>query len=468
MEKKEKKTWNPNPYVLLLIIILICSVATWIVPAGSFERVYDEELGRNLVVPGSFEYIEDTPVGITGFLESVFNGFCDVADIIFFILFAAAYVNVLSSKGALNALTGYLLRTLGDKDVLIIPAFMLLFGLGGTTFGMFEETYALIPAFIVIAIALGYDRIVGGAIVFVGVATGFAAATLNPFTIGVASAVAEVDLVTPKLLAFRIACFVLFEVLAVAYVMRYANKIRKDPTKSVMYGDANALEGTENLGSKEEIMNAHFSNQHKLALLGFIALIVILILGIILQGWYLGEIATLFLVFMVLTCLIYRLKSNEIADMFVAGAKSALFGAMLVGMARGVSIVMTDGNIIDTCVNALANVVSQLPESVNAIGMVVVQNLVNFFIPSGSGQAVVTMPILAPVADLIGQSREVAVIAFQFGDGFSNMFWPTAVATECGIMGVGLNRWYKFITPLFGMMFLLQCVMICVAVAIGI
>ena len=129
---------------------------------------------------------------------------------------------------------------------------------------------------------------------------------------------------------------------------------------------------------------------------------------------------------------------------------------------------MTDGNIIDTCVNALANVVSQLPESVNAIGMVVVQNLVNFFIPSGSGQAVVTMPILAPVADLIGQSREVAVIAFQFGARFANMIRPTAVATECGIMGVGLNRWYKFITPLFGMMFLLQCVMICVAVAIGI
>ena len=171
---------------------------------------------------------------------------------------------------------------------------------------------------------------------------------------------------------------------------------------------------------------------------------------------------------MVLTCLIYRLKSNEIAYMFVAGAKSALFGAMLVGMARGVSIVMTDGNIIDTCVNALANVVSQLPESVNAIGMVVVQNLVNFFIPSGSGQAVVTMPILAPVADLIGQSREVAVIAFQFGDGFSNMFWPTAVATECGIMGISLGHWYKFVLKLFGMMFALQCILMVAGVLIGI
>ena len=297
--------------------------------------------------------MEQTPVSIRGFLESIFNGFYDAADIIFFILFATSYVNVLSEKGALNALTGMLLRKLGDKDLLIIPAFMLLFGLGGTTFGMFEETYALIPAFIVIAIALGYDRVVGGAIVFVGVATGFAAATLNPFTIGIASAVAEVELVTPKLLAFRIVSFI-------------------------------------------------------------------------------------------------------------------LFGAMLVGVARAVSIVMTDGNIIDTCVNALANVVSTLPQSVNAIGMVLVQNLVNFFIPSGSGQAVVTMPILAPVADLIGQSREVAVIAFQFGDGFSNMFWPTAVATECGIMGIGLNKWYKFITPLFGMIVLLQCILIVIAVAIGI
>ncbi|MGN1334820.1 MAG: YfcC family protein [Anaerovoracaceae bacterium] len=468
MEKKEKKTWSPNPYVLLLIIILICAIATWIIPAGSFERVFDEELERNLVEPGSFEYIESTPVGITGFLESIFNGFVDAADIIFFILFAAAYVNVLSTKGALNALTGLMLRKLGNKDVFVIPAFMLLFGLGGTTFGMFEETYALIPAFIVIAIALGYDRVVGGAIVFVGVATGFAAATLNPFTIGVASAVAEVDLVTPKLLVFRIVCFVLFEALAITYTMRYANKIRKDPTKSVMYGDPNALVGMDNMGSKEEIINSEFTLQHKISLLGFVALIVILVLGIILRGWYLTEIATLFLVFMVFTCIVYKLKSNEIADMFVAGAKSALFGALLVGMARGVSVVMTEGNIIDTCVNALANIVSQLPKSVNAVGMIIVQNLVNFFIPSGSGQAVVTMPILAPVADLIGQSREIAVLAFQFGDGFSNMFWPTSVATECGIMGIGLNKWYKFITPLFGMMVLLQCIMICVAVFIGI
>ena len=467
MEKK-KRNFNPHAYVLLTIIILVCAILTWIIPAGQFEREYSEELGRNLVVPGSFELIESTPVGVGGFLMSFFNGFVDAADIIFFIFFAAAYVNVLSSQGALKALTGMLLRRFGDKDVYIVPAFMLLFGLGGTTFGMFEETYALIPAFIVISIALGYDRIVGGAIVFLGVAIGFAAATLNPFTIGVASAVAEVDLVTTKLLIFRIVCFILFEALGIWYTMRYANKIRKDPTKSYLYGDDKALEGTDSMGSKDEIMNFEFNLQHELALIGFVVLLVILVVGIIVYGWYLAEIATLFLVFMVITCLIYKMNSSETADMFVAGAKSALFGAILVGLARGVSIVMADGNIIDTCVNACANVVASLPKSVNAIGMVVVQNIVNFFIPSGSGQAIVTMPILAPVADLIGQSREVAVIAYQFGDGFSNMFWPTACATECGIMGIGLHKWYKFISPLFLMMFILQCVMIIIAVAIGI
>ena len=466
-EKKKKDIWNPNPYVLITIIILLCCILTWIVPAGNFERQYDEELGRDLVVAGSFEYAESTPVGFTGFLESIFNGCVDAADIIFLILFASAYVYVLQEKGTINVLTGFLLRKFGDKDVFIIPIFMLLFGVCGSTFGMFEETYGLIPAFIVIAIALGYDRVVGGAIVFVGICTGFSAATLNPYTIGVASSVAQVEMATPALLTFRIICFVLFEGLAIGYVVWYARKIRKDPTKSVMYGDPNALVGAEDIASKEELMNVELTAQHKLALFGFGLLIVVMIVGILFLGWYLTQIAMLFVVFMILTCIIYKLSANQIAMMFVLGAKSALFGAMLVGFARAVSLVMTDGNIIDTCVNWLAGIVSNLPDSVNAVGMIVVQNFVNFFIPSGSGQAVVTMPILAPVADLIGQSREVAVLAFQFGDGFSDMFWPTSVCCECGIIGIGLNKWYKFITPLFLMMFVLQCIMICIAVAIG-
>jgi len=468
-EAKKKHTFKmPHAYVILCIIIVLCTILTWVLPAGNFERVYDEKLDRNLVVPGSYTQTESTPVTPWKMLMSIFDGIVEASDIIFFILFAASYVYVLSETGAMNALTGWMLRKLGKKDYLIIPVFMVLFGIGGTTFGMFEEVYGLIPAFIVIGITLGYDRIVGGSIVYVGVATGFAAATLNPFTIGVASAVAEVPLIQPKITAIRIACFVAFEALAIWYTMRYAKRIRNDPTKSYMYGDPDALRGCENLMNRDEVVNLPFTTRQKISLFGFVLLIVCLVLGIVLKGWYLSELATLFFIFMIVTCLINKMKSGEIADMFVAGCKSAMYGAMLVGFARAISVVMTEGNVIDTAVNGLANVVSALPHSISGIGMLVVQNIVNFFIPSGSGQAVVMMPIMAPLSDLVGLSREVSVLAFQFGDGFSNMFWPTAVATECGIMGIGMNKWYKFITPLFGMMFLLQAVFIVIAVLWGV
>lgn len=468
-EAKKKKTFHmPHAYVILCIIIVLCTALTWILPAGNFQRVYDEEVGRNIVVPGSYTRTDSTPVGLWGMLKSVFDGVVEASDIIFFILFAASYVYVLSETGALNAMTGWMLRKLGNRDYLIIPAFMLLFGLGGTTFGMFEETYGLIPAFIVIAITLGYDRIVGGAIVFVGVATGFAAATLNPFTIGVASAVAETPLITTKIMTVRIIAFVCFMALSIWYTMRYAKKIRKDPTKSIMYKDPDALRGVDNVMNRDEVVNLPFTTRQKISLIGFILLLVCIVVGICVFGWYLTELATLFLIFMIVTCIVNKMNSGEIADMFVAGCKSALYGAMLVGLARTISVVMTNGNVIDTAVNGLANMVMSLPKSISGVGMLVVQNVVNFFIPSGSGQAVVMMPIMAPVADLVGLSREVAVLAFQFGDGFSNMFWPTAVATECGIMGIGMDKWYKFITPLFGMMFLLQAVIIVAAVLLGV
>lgn len=464
-----KKTFRmPHAYVILCIIIVLCTALTWILPAGNFERVYNEELGRNLVVPGSYTHVESTPIGPWGMLTSVFTGIVEASDIIFFILFAASYVYVLSETGALNAFTGWLLRKMGNKDYLIIPVFMLLFAVGGTTFGMFEETYGLIPAFIVIAITLGYDRIVGGAIVFVGVATGFAAATLNPFTIGVASAVAEVPMITTKIMIVRIVAFVCFLALSIWYTMRYAKKIRKDPTKSYMYKDPDNLRGIDNLMNRDEVINLPFTTRQKISLYGFLLLIACIVVGICVFGWYLVELATLFLIFMILTCIVNKMNSGEIANTFVAGCKSALYGAMLVGLARTISVVMTNGNVIDTAVNGLANMVSALPKSISGVGMLVVQNIVNFFIPSGSGQAVVMMPIMAPVADLVGLSREVAVLAFQFGDGFSNMFWPTAVATECGIMGIGMNKWYKFITPLFALMFLLQAVIIVAAVLLGV
>lgn len=454
-KKKNKKAFEPNAFVLVFSIMVICAILTWIIPAGSFDRMTDE-LGNEVVVPGTFHEIDPTPVGPWKLFNSFFDGFVDAADIMFFIIFASSYVHILTKSNALNALTGVMLKKVGNRDNLIIPVFMTFFAIGGTTFGMFEETYALIPVFVVIAITLGYDRLVGGAIVYLGVATGFAAAIINPFTIGVAAGVAGVPLVAPKITIFRTVAFILFLVLNTTYLMRYASKIRKDPSKSLLYGTHEDMTG---MMTREECMAVEFTTKHKISMFGFVILLVILVWGIISQGWWFTEIASLFFIFMLITAFINGMNLNEIADAFVDSTKASMYGCLLVGFSRGISMVMAAGGIIDTVVYALSNVVGNLPTSLTGIGMLIVQNLINFFIPSGSGQAVVMLPIMAPLADIVGMTRQMAVVAYQFGDGFSNMIWPTAVALECGIMGISLKVWYKFILKLFAMMFALQCIL---------
>ncbi len=466
LEKKKRSFQMPHAYVLMLVIIVFCVILTWIMPAGNFERVVDPELGREIVVPGSFTSVESSPVGAWGFFLALYEGMIEGAGIIFFIMFASGYVFILTKTGALNALIGFLLKKLGSKDYLIIPIFMILFGVAGSTFGMYEETYGLIPAFIVIFITLGYDRLVGGAAVVVGVATGFASATLNPFTIGVASSIAGIPLVSPKLTIFRIVAFILFMTLSISYVMRYAKKIKNDPTKSYMYDlPERAL---DNVLSRDEVMDLEFTSQHKISLFGFALLIVVMAYTTAILGFYIGELSALFIIWMIATGIVNKMSSREIADAFVESSSNAIYACLLVGLARSISVVMTQGHIIDTAVLYLSNAVISLPSSLSAVGMLAVQNVVNFFIPAGSGQAVVMMPIMTPVADLVGLSREVAVTAFQFGDGFSNLFWPTACAMQCGIMGIGMDKWYKFITPLFGMMFILQAILMVAMVLLGI
>ena len=277
MDTRPRRKFSLNTvsaFAILFVIMIICALLTYVIPAGEFERALNEETGRMLVVPGTYHNIDSSPVGPFQFFILYFEGFVNAADIIFFIVFSSTYVFLLTKTGALNAMTGAMLRKVGSRDALIIPLFMVFFAIGGTTFGMFEECYALIPAFIVIAITLGYDRITGGAIVFVGVATGFAAATLNPFTIGVASKVAEIPLTTPKLMAFRIVALVCFLILSIGYVMHYAMKIKKDPTKSILYGRVENLEG---LQSRETVMSEPFTGKQKISMVGFLALIVILV-----------------------------------------------------------------------------------------------------------------------------------------------------------------------------------------------
>ena len=461
-KKKKFKFKIPHTYIIIGIIIVVAMILTYVVPAGQFDRVEDPATGRTKVVEGSYRKVEQSPVNPFKMFVAIQEGMIDSADIIFFILFAYGFVYMQIKTGAFDGAVGELLRKMGGKEKYLIPVFMTLFGICGSTFGMYEETYGLLPAFIGIAIALGYDGLVGGAIVVVGVVTGFAAATFNPFTLGVAQGIAELPLFSGW--QFRAIIFVAFEGLSIWYVMRYAAKVKANPDASYVK-DVNfaVAEGR----SKEELVKTPFTARHKVSMLLFLVTIVLIIVGTIKFGWYINELAALFIIMMIIVGLVGKLTMSEIASTFVEAASSAMFGAIVVGLARAILIIMEDGCIIDTVVYALSSLVSTSSKYVSALLMLVVQNLTNFFIPSGSGQAATSMPIMVPLADMLGVTRQTATLAFQFGDGFSNMFWPTAVATECGLMGLPLDKWYKFITPLFLMMLVFQAIFIVISVVIG-
>lgn len=462
MERIQKKKFNiPHTYVILGMIILLATVLTWIVPAGEFDRAVDESIGRTLLVPGSYHSVESNPVGLFRLLCLVQQGMVDSSGIIFFIFFAYAFVFMEIKCGAFDAAVGAMLRKLHGHDKLLIPLSMLLFGLAGSTFGMTEETYGLIPVFMSIAVALQYDALVGGAIIYVGVVTGFAAATVNPFTIGVAQSIAQLPMFSGIL--FRCVVFAAFMGVAIWYVMRYANKVQKNPQLSIVRDVELNSDGM----SKEDLMKTEFTLRHKISMLLFVVSIVLIMYGAVKLGWYINEIAGLFIGMTLLVGIIQGYSFNEIAQIFVESCKNIIFGALVCGFAKVILLVMEDGMIIDTMINALAGIAASGSKYFSAFMMLIVQSLLNFFVPSGSGQAATSMPIMIPLADMAGLPRQVAVLAYQFGDGFSNLIWPTSVATWCGMMRLPLDRWYKFILPLGGLMFLLEVVFVLAAAAIN-
>ena len=460
MEEK-KKLKMPHAYVIIFIMTIFTAIMANIVPAGTFDRITDKA-GNEVVVSGSYHAVEKVGCTIFDMFKSIQLGFVDSAQIIFFIVFAYSFVYVLIKNGTFDAVVGFILRKVGNRIEMIIPICMISFGLLGSTMGMFEETYGLLPVFISIAVALGYDAIVGGSIIYLGVAIGFASATINPFTIGVAQEVAGLKMFSG--LGYRIICFIVFMSIAVWYVWHYARKIKKDPTKSVLFDEK--IELLE-VGSKEELMDKKMTTTHKISCLLFVFTIAMLLVGTIQWGWYIDEIATLFIIMTIVSGLISRFSASEIAEMFIASSKEMMYGALLVGLSRSIPIIMQNAQIIDTVVYYLANVLQNFQGLMSALGMLFVQNIINFFIPSGAGQALVTMPILAPVGEMVGVSRQVSVLAYQFGDGFSNIFWPTSVFMMCGIMRLPINKWYRFVAPLFGLLFIASMVLLSVAVVIG-
>lgn len=434
----------PHTYVLLFLVIIVVTLTTYVVPAGVFERVQDEATGRTLVEPESFHYVEQTPVGPFDMVQAIPKGMRQTAHIIFFIFIVAGSFAMIQSTGAIDAGVLKAMTGLEGREKIVIPAVMLLFSAGGATFGLSEEVIAFVPIGILVARSMGYDDIVGLAMLNVGANIGFAGGMLNPFTVGTAQTIAELPLFSA--IGFRFAGHVLLYIIGVAFVLHYAAKVKADPTKSIVYD----LMQKNKDQVETKTANPEFTSRHKWVLLVVLLGFGYMVYGVMREGWFITEISALFLGMGIIAALVGRIHPDKIASSFVEGAKGIAFGALIVGIARAILVVMTQGQIIDTVIASAAGAVAILPGAATASGMFLVQLLINFLIPSGSGQAAATMPIMVPLADLVGLTRQTAVLAYQYGDAFSNMIIPTS-ASLLGVLGMAkipYERWVKFIWPL--------------------
>lgn len=459
--KKKKKFTLPHIYVLMFAIIVICTIATWILPAGQFDRMLNDA-EQNVAIAGTFHTVEQTPVGIFEMFQHIYNGFCDAGGVVFFVFISYASIGIMIGSGAFNGLVAFLLKLFkGKARVAIIPIFLIVIGSASSTIGLFEEWFPFIPIFVGIAIAMGFDAVVGLGIVALGAGMGYSGAAMNPFTMGIAQSIAEIPY--PSNMGYRVFCHACMIVVASFFLIRYALKVQADPTKSLVYGD----DFSKFSMSEEDLKNHPFGVREGLVLCVLAAGIAVIVYGCNAYGWYFTELSAVFMIMGILSAIIMGYGPNQIGEKFASGFTDVAMACMMIGLARGILMVLQAGNIIDTVVYYFTLPLMGLPTWLAAIAMLVFQTLLNFLIPSGSGQAATSMPIMAPMADLLGLTRDTACLAFQFGDGLSNCLWPTAmVAILCGLAGVKIDKWWKFFIPCFLAIFAVQALLMVGAVII--
>ena len=458
---KKKKAWKmPHTYAIIVTLIIICTILTYIVPAGTYDRVVNDE-GRTVVVPGSFHYVDKTPVGPFQMVQAIPTGMGEVAWIVFLVFIIGGAFGIINATGAVEAGLGAAIKKVNGKDSLLIVFLMFIFSIGGATFGMAESTLVFVPILVVMARKMGYDAITGMAIVNLGACCGFAGGWMNMFTVGVAQGIAELEIFSG--MGFRLIVHAMVLVVAIFFVLRYAKKVKANPESSIIY-DIEAAGG-----NIEETEVLEFTGKRK-AVLACIAIgFAILIYGI-LNGWGTSShLSSIFLIMGVVCGFVGGLKVDEVCDAFIAGAKGLTYGALVVGLARAMVVVLTQGQIIDTIVYGLSSALDGMPAAIAAGLMVVVQTIINLPINSGSGQAAATMPIMAVLADALDVSRQTAVLAYQYGDGLSNSLWPSSgvLMASLSIAGIPYEKWLKFVLKIIIAMYVVVIAMTMVSVVIG-
>ncbi len=434
-----------NTLVMIFAVVVLVALATWIIPGGEYTREIKD--GKNLVVANSFKYTASNPQGLGELLMSPLTGFTQAATIIGFLLIIGGSFNVIQKSGAIIVSVQRMAYTFKNKPHLqkyFIPVSMIIFSAAGSIFGCSEETMPFILIFIPLAYSMGYDSIVGTAIPFLGAAAGFAGSTLNPFTVGIAQSIAELPLYSG--LEYRIFIWCISTFCMITFVMLYAKKIKANPKTSSMY--------EYDIKRKKELhldnsINSTFTINHKLVLILFALAMVVLVIGVLVFKWYITELGALFLALGIVSGIVGKLKTSELTDAFKEGAKDMIGVALIIACARAILVLATNGKIMDTMLFSLSTVISGLHPIFASQAMFVMQAILNFFIHSASGQAMLTMPVMAPLADVVGVSRQIAVLAFQFGEGWIYPILPTSGVTMgvLALAGIPYEKWFKWMLP---------------------
>lgn len=460
MEPKAKKAFKmPHTLVIIFVIILAAVVLTWLIPSGEYVRVEDAATGKKLIDPSSFHLVESTPVTPWAIMDYVVTGFSKSIDLILVILFAGGAFHMVTESGALQASVAKVARRFSSRLYIFIPILTLVFTAIGTSQGV-NLFIPFVPITLMLSYALGLDSIVGVGIILLGGAIGFSTGTLQINTTLVAQEIAGLQPYSG--IGYRFVCLVVFYIITNAYLIRYAMKIQKAPQLSPMY----ELDQQNEMKNNADLDSFGTMTWRRWAILA----VVVGALGLIVYGglnldWEMANFAAMFLWLTVIVGLLDKKGPSAIAKGLVVGCKTMLGAALIIGLARAIAAVLSAGGIIDTIVYAMAGVLNVVPSFLQAPVMFLLNIVINCFITSGSGQAAVVMPLFLPVADLVGMTRQTAILAFNFGDGFCNYVLPTSTALMglIGAANVPYDKWMKFMWKLF----LIWCVTGCVLVSIA-
>ncbi len=443
----------PTAYTILFALIAIVAALTWVIPAGQYDRAMNEDVGREVAVPGTYQTVEPNPQGLIDVLLAPTAGFynpdsyaANAIDVALFVLFLGGFLGVVNATGAIDTGIRAAMRKLKGREIWMIPILMSLFALGGTTYGMAEETLAFYAILVPVMIVAGYDAVTGVAIILIGAGIGVMGSTINPFATIIAANAAGIPFTDGLIL--RLVILLGGLAISIGYVMRYAMKVQKDPNRSVVARHREAHHKA--FINEDAIADSALSGLQSIVLILFGATFAAMIWGVSSQGWWMAQMGALFLGAAIVIGLIARLGEKGLTGAFVDGARDLLGVALVIGLARGIVVIMEQGLIADTILNAAANTLGGLPELAFINTMFAIEVGMSFFVPSSSGLAVLSMPILAPLADFAGVGRDLVVTAYQSANGLVNLVNPT-FAVVIGGLAIGrvpFERWIVFIWPL--------------------